>query len=44
MPTLEELQHYAARLGEAEFNLRLAAEQGLRERRGEGQGKGIFRL
>ena len=44
MSTFEELQHYAARLGEAEFNIRMAAEQGLRERRGEGQGKGLFRL
>ena len=31
----EELQHYAARLGEPEFVARMAAEQGIRERRAE---------
>jgi predicted MPP superfamily phosphohydrolase len=40
----EELQHYAARLGEAEFAARMAAEQGMRECRGVKQGKGLFRL
>ena len=40
----EELQHYAARLGEAEFAARMAAEQGMRECRGARQGKGLFRL
>ena len=40
----EELQHYAARLGEAEFAARMAAEQGMRECRGAMQGKGLFRL
>ena len=31
----EELQHYAARLGEAEFIARIATEQGIRESRAE---------
>ena len=31
----EELQHYAARLGQPEFVARMAAEQGIRERRAE---------
>jgi len=44
MPTLEELKPYAVRLGKAEFATRMAAEQFMRERRGEGQGKGIFRI
>ena len=37
-------QHYAARLGEAEFVARMAAEQGMRECRGARQGEGLFRL
>lgn len=40
----EELQHYAARLGEAELAARMAAEQGMRECRGARQGKGLFCL
>ena len=40
----EELQHYAARLGEAEFAARMAAEQGMLDCRGARQGKGLFRL
>ena len=40
----KELQHYAARLGEAEFAARMAAEQGMRECSGPMQGKGLFRL
>ncbi|MGZ0654424.1 metallophosphoesterase [Coraliomargarita sp. W4R53] len=44
MPKFEDLQSYAARLGETEFAARLAAEKRMRERRGEGQGKGIFRF
>lgn len=44
MPSSNDLQPYAARLGEAEFAARMAAEQLMRERRGEGQGKGLFRL
>ena len=40
----EELQHYAARLGEAEFAVRMAAEQHMRECCGARQGKGLFRL
>ena len=31
----EELQHYAARLGIAEFAARMAKEKGIRERRAE---------
>lgn len=44
MPPLEELKPYAARLGEAEFAARMEAERRMRERRGEGQGKGLFRF
>ncbi|WPJ95737.1 hypothetical protein SH580_20160 [Coraliomargarita algicola] len=44
MSSHEELKSYAARLGEAEFSARMAAEKHMRERRGEGQGKGIFRF
>ncbi|MDQ8195808.1 metallophosphoesterase [Coraliomargarita sp. SDUM461004] len=44
MPTSEDLRPYAARLGETEFAARMAAEKHMRDHRGEGQGKGIFRL
>ena len=44
MFTSEEFQHYTPRLGEAEFVVRMEAEQGIRERRMEGSGKGIFGL
>ncbi|MDQ8206742.1 metallophosphoesterase [Coraliomargarita sp. SDUM461003] len=44
MSSIEDLQPYAARLGEAEFEARLAAEAHMRAKRGEGQGKGIFRF
>ena len=44
MFTSEEFQHYAARLGEAEFAARMEAELGLRECCGARQGKGLFHL
>ena len=40
----EELQRFAARLGEAEFVSRMTAEQHMRECRGARQDKGLFRL
>lgn len=39
-----ELKAYAARLGEEEFAARMSLEARMRERRGEGQGKGLFRF
>jgi len=44
MPTPPELKPYAARLGEAEFAARMEAEHHMCERRGEGQGQGLFRF
>jgi predicted MPP superfamily phosphohydrolase len=44
MGTNKDLEPYAARLGETEFAARMAAEKHMRDRRGEGQGKGIFRF
>lgn len=43
-PCDEKLQAYAARLGGKEFQARMQAEQRIRVRRGEGQGKGFFRF
>jgi predicted MPP superfamily phosphohydrolase len=40
----QDLQAYAARLGEREFAARMQSEKHMRESRGEGQGKGLFRL
>jgi predicted MPP superfamily phosphohydrolase len=40
----ENLEPYAARLGDQEFAARMQAEQLMRIRRGEGQGKSIFRF
>lgn len=40
----EELKAYAARLGEEAFETRMQLEQSMRERCGEGQGKGLFRF
>lgn len=44
MHTPEELKIYAARLGDEEFAARMQQEARMRERSGEGQGKGIFRF
>ncbi len=44
MSTPADLQHYATRLGDVEFEARMQLEAHIRERRGEGQGKGIFRF
>ena len=44
MHSPSELKAYAARLGEAQFAARMLTEQRMRERRGEGQGKGLFRF
>jgi predicted MPP superfamily phosphohydrolase len=44
MHSPEDLQVYAARLGQTEFSARMAAEQRMREQRGEGQGKGLFSI
>lgn len=44
MNSEHELRAYAARLGEAEFEARMRLEEQMRERCGEGQGKGLFRV
>lgn len=44
MNSPESLSRYAARLGEREFEARMRLEAHISTRRGEGQGKGLFRF